>query len=341
MTEQTYDFHGVRMLVHAERPAVGQAVDARLRHFRSPSASGKHDIAIELTDGRTPAAAGVGRPVYDTPFGPVTYDDAADQLWSDCGGQAWLDVHAGAGLAHLWATDASWLISHPLLTIALVELLKRRSLFALHAAAMATTEGAVVLFPGASGAGKTTLALGLLRQGWGFLADDMVFLSDHTVLGFPDEVDVSEDTAALFPGIGPALHRPAAGDRAKRPLLIEDAFDDPPVRSGRAAAIVLPHVGAGEESRLTPVGPDEALVALAPNVLLTDVAASQAHLDALAALVRSTPCFALATGRDFRRVSQLLAGVVERRPDGDAAPLPTATPDGRAEFAVPPEPAGR
>jgi hypothetical protein len=314
MTEQAYDFHGVRLLVHAQRPSVAEAVDARLRHFRSAPASGRHDIAIELTEGRRSTPAVTGRPVYDTPFGPVTYDDATDQLWSDCGGQAWLDVHAGAGLAHLQAPDESWLISHPLLTIALVELLKRRALFALHAAAMATSDGAVVLFPGASGAGKTTLALGLLRQGWGFLADDMVFLNDSTVLGFPDEVDVSDDTVALFPEIAPGLHRPPAGNRAKRPLLVEDAFDTCPVRRGRPAAIVLPEVGAGDVSRLAPIGPDEALVALAPNVLLTDHAASQAHLDALGALVRSVPCFRLETGRDFRYLGGWLEKIVAGEP---------------------------
>ncbi len=312
MTEQTYDFHGVRMLVHAQRPDVAEAVDTRLRHFRSAPASGQHDVAIELTDGRASAQAlaVAGRPVYDTPFGPVTYDDASDQLWSDCAGQAWLDVRAGAGVAHLWATDARWLISHPLLTIALVELLKRRSLFALHAAAMATADGAVVLFPGASGAGKTTLALGLLRLGWGFLGDDMVFLNEDMVLGFPDEVDVSDDTVALFPDLGPALHRPPAGGRAKRPLLVEDAFDAAPVRRGRPAAVVLPQVGAGCESRLTPMGPDDALVALAPNVLLTDAVASQAHLDALGALVRSVPCFSLETGRDFERLGDAIHAIV-------------------------------
>lgn len=309
MSEQTYDMHGVRVLVHADRPAVADAVDARLRHFRSAPAFGAHDVAIELTDGNFHAPAPQGRPVYDTPFGPVSYHDASDELWSDCGGRAWLHVRAGLGLAQLRATEESWLVSHPLLTIALVELLKRRSRFALHAAAMARSDGAVVLFPGASGAGKTTLALGLLRQGWGFLADDMVFLNDHTVLGFADEVDVSEHTAALFPDLAPALHRPAAGGRSKRPLLIEEAFDAPPVRSGRPAAIVFPRVGVDDESRLTPIGSDEALVELAPNVLLTDAVASQAHLDALGSLVRSTPSFALETGRDFERLSAELGSL--------------------------------
>ena len=326
MTTEAYDVHGVRLLVHGDHPAAATAVDRRLRHFRTPDASGQHDVAIELTAGTDGVATGrAGRPVYDTPFGPVTYDDGSDQLWADCGGRAWLDVRAGAGLARLGAPadgEDAWLISHPLLTIALVELLKRRDLYALHAAALATPAGAtgigdgigdgigVVLFPGASGAGKTTLALALLRQGWGFLADDLVFLSGGDVLGFPDEVDVSEETAALFPAVAGSLHAPAAGGRAKRSLLVEEAFGGAaPVPRGRPVAVVLPHVSAEHASRLAPLPPGDALVALAPNVLLTDAVAAQAHFDSLGTLVRSAPCFTLATGRDFGTLGRALASL--------------------------------
>jgi hypothetical protein len=49
--------------------------------------------------------------------------------------------------------------------------------------------------------------------------------------------------------------------------------------------------------------PDEALLELVPNVLLTEAKSCRAHLDALGKLVKSTPCYRLETGRDFDQLS--------------------------------------
>ena len=50
----------------------------------------------------------------------------------------------------------------------------------------------------------------------------------------------------------------------------------------------------------------EALLELLPNVLLTEARSSQAHVDALGALVAACPAYRLATGRDFNALPVLL-----------------------------------
>lgn len=84
-----------------------------------------------------------------------------------------------------------------MLTIPLIELLKRRRLFSVHAACLATN-GCGVLFAGASGSGKSTLALSLLMSGFEFLGDDMVFLRNgdgpQRALAFPDAIDFTPST---------------------------------------------------------------------------------------------------------------------------------------------------
>ena len=84
-----------------------------------------------------------------------------------------------------------------MLTILLVEMLKRRGCYSMHAAGF-SKDGKVILIPGTSGAGKSTLAITLLRGGFGYLSDDMVFLRRSSdglrVLGFPEDVDVSDQT---------------------------------------------------------------------------------------------------------------------------------------------------
>lgn len=321
-----YDVHGVTVAVRSASRPVLDAVDRRLRSFRSgppdPAAADMpEDVIVDLVVGQAgdarPPAAGHGRPVYDAPGGQVFYDDADDLLWLDHPGSAWLRVEPSVGTARLWAAgdgeDDVWLVSHPLLTIALLELLKRRGRYSLHAAAMASTDGTVTLLAGGSGAGKTTLALALLRHGWAFLADDTVFLGagepGPTVLGFADEVDVGGGTADLLPGLDDLLAGHTVPGRDKRQLRVEEAFGATPVPEARPTALVFPAVGGDDRSRLEPLAPDEALVELAPNVLLTEPASSQAHLDALAALVRTTPCWRLETGRDFGRLAGMLRGL--------------------------------
>ena len=97
------------------------------------------------------------------------------------------------------------LATHPLLTIALVETMKRFERFPLHAAGLAL-HGKGVLVPGASGSGKSTTSVTLVRAGFDFLSDDTVFLTSSAdgiwVAGFPDEVDVTDSTVARIPELG-------------------------------------------------------------------------------------------------------------------------------------------
>ena len=82
----------------------------------------------------------------------------------------------------------------------------------------------------------------------------------------------------------------------------------------RAGVLVFPRVAGRQESALARSAPDEALLELARNVLLTEPRSSQGHLDALAELVAASDCCRLETGtRPRRRRSRLLAGLFAGR----------------------------
>lgn len=317
-----YAIHGVEVAVVASDPAVQAAIDQRLRDFRTAGPAGASAIRLEFAcgDPGAPAPVPAGRPVYETPHGAISYVPEADLLWGEMQGVR-LRCEPGRGVAHLrseaFTGRALYLATHPLATIALMELLKRRGRYCLHAGCLADGDGRGVLIAGPSGAGKSTLALALTRAGLGFVSDDLVFLSGGgergagiRVLGFADAVGVTEQTAERFHEAAPLLREPAAEGFPKRLRRIEDLFAAP-VHSGcEPLAIVFPHVARDRPSSLTPIDPGEALLRLVPDVLLTEPAATQRHLRTIGTLLAGVRCYELASGTDLDGAVALVRGLL-------------------------------
>jgi hypothetical protein len=310
------------MAVSSAHPAVLAALHARLRHVPTPGPS-PVDVRFAFYGvaerhqhlvAPPPRAA---RPVYDPPVGEVTYVDHADQLYINYADRVRVLCDPGQGqvwVSFLQAAVANlWLLSHPMFTLPLVELFKRRGRYSLHAAGLCVN-GRGLLLPGTSGAGKSTLTIALVRAGFGLLGDDMVFLTPGRegvrMLAFPDEIDVTDETAGWFPELHHLVQQPKTPGWPKRPVWPEDVYATEIVWACRPAALVFPRVAHTDKSVLTPMDRGEALLALAPNVLLTEASSTQAHLDVLAQLVRESPCYHLEAGRDFAALPSLLREVV-------------------------------
>jgi energy-coupling factor transporter ATP-binding protein EcfA2 len=207
------------------------------------------------------------------------------------------------------------LATHPLATISLMELLERRGRFSLHAACLAAENRRGVLLAGPSGSGKSTLALILAQAGMSFLSDDVVFLvpgrdaAEVHALGFPDAVGITDHSAGR-------LH-----ERGARPILLADGF---PKRLGRIEdiigvsaldscdprALVFPEIALDRLSEIAPLDPGDALLRLVPDVLLTEPAATQAHLQAIGMLVEQARCYELRSGTDVERAAELVRAVI-------------------------------
>jgi hypothetical protein len=123
-------------------------------------------------------------------------------------------------------------------------------------------------------------------------------------------VDLTEESAAFFPELLPHLTSPEHGGWRKRQLQAERLPGTEVVWECAPGALVFPRVSGREESRLSPMSRDEALLELAPNVLLTEPRSSQTHLDALAALAAASDCYRLETGRDLPAVARLLRSLL-------------------------------
>jgi hypothetical protein len=314
---RSYAFHGLTLAVSGQ-DAVLDAFHARLGSLppalvpenRTP------DLRFEI------GSDGFGRPdgartVYEPPVGEVVYHDADDLLYLEHGPRLRVLADPGGGRVRFAAiadTDLEpedlWILSHPLLSVPMMEMLKRRGLFGVHAAG-AALDGRALVLAGTSGSGKSTLSLALARAGLDFLGDDTLFLARRQeglrVLAFPDEIDLTEQTAGFFPEVA---MRTTPGWR-KRQLRAEEAFGARIAWECEPAVLVFPRVSGRPRSELQPVDAGEALFELAPNVLLTHPGASQTHLDALAELARASRCYRLETGTDLVGAAALLRGLLE------------------------------
>jgi HPr Serine kinase C-terminal domain len=314
------DLHGVGISIECDDEPLLEAFRARFRAF--PRIAGTADIRIVVRIVPAGAAhaierpAGPARPVYDPPEGSVLYLDDADVLFIELDDRLRVRCDPGSGSIEISARESMrgehWLLSRPMITLPLVEALKRRGLYSVHAAGV-DRDGRGIVLPGESGAGKSTLALALARRGLMFLSDDMVFLrrradGEVQILAFPDEVDLTPTSASFFADLPSGFSAPPPDGWKKHRLGIgADAADAELPRPSAPGALVFPSPAAEETSSLTPMERSEALVSLAPNVLLTDAPSSQRHLDALGELTRRSACYRLRTGRDFDRVATLLA----------------------------------
>jgi hypothetical protein len=301
MLTNSYNFHGLHLTITANHPAVAAALHARLRQFATAPQPAPHftfefwcvpDHSQHVVQPPTTPT----RPIYDLPDGQIVYSDMTEQLYLDYGDgiRAVCDGPGGHVRVSLVADELAyvWLVSHLIFTLPLLELLKRHGWYSLHAAGL-SVGGNGLLISGASGAGKSTLTIALLRAGFDLLGDDMLFLRRQPhglqALAFPDEVDVTTNTVKLFP---------------------EVVYGVQFVPTCTPTTLVFPRVAHTARSVLTPLDADAALLELVPNILLTQPAASQAHFDILAELVRTTRAYRLETGRDWDALPTLLRNVV-------------------------------
>ena len=310
---QTYGFHGMNLRVLSS-PAIATCLDSRFQVFPSKEEPAEtiffdFESASNTKGHRFGKPLGREKPFYELESGEASYFEDEDQIYICCDDRARVLCNPGSGNA--WFSvrepeiDNLWLASHLLLTICLIEILKRRGLYSLHAGGF-STNGRCLLIPGTSGAGKSTLTVASLRANFDYMSDDMVFLVDRTdgfrVLAFPEAVDVSDQTAAFFPELSFLLHSPKRRGWRKRQIHPTQVYGTKVAPEARPAAVVIPRISEAQTSVVTRMDPDEALLELVPNVLLTEENSCRADLDALSRLVKSTPCYRLETGRDFDRL---------------------------------------
>jgi hypothetical protein len=317
----SYLLHGVQVDVITDDPAVAAAMDLRLCSFKDARSAAGPVLRLEFRQTSLAAPlAGVGQPVYETPHGTLNYFPDHDLLAGELGGIA-LHCELSKLRALVAAPDfrdrALYFATHPVTTVALMELMERLGRFSLHAACLADANGKGVVISGPSGAGKSTLTLALARTGMGFLGDDVLFLERATVgapqvraLGFPDAIGLGSFAASRFPELAPLAAEPPAEGFPKRLHRFERLFGREPLASCEPRVVVFPEVAAETPSAVTPLDRGQALLRLVPDVLMTQRETTQSHIAAIAELLEQTQCYALRSGYDLEQAADQIRALL-------------------------------
>ena len=183
--------------------------------------------------------------------------------------------------------------------------LRQHNRFYVHASGVVNDNGSALIFVGASGTGKSTLAFALARRGWRMLGDDGVVLeplSDSVLAhGWSSPALVSTNLAPFFPEVSGNEARALAGDDRKRiPISLAQA------KHARLGGIIF--VSRGDNGSLHTCGQAHALtllIAQSPWVLLGDPEGAS-HFRALETIVGATPAYELVHGpAELNRIGDL------------------------------------
>jgi len=177
-------------------PAVTAIILPRLSRFqvdRQEHPDLDFSMTIAESVAPSPGSVGTGRNIYELEGGEVLYHPMADIITASHTDLIRMNCDASAGRTEyiMRNTDDSInLATRILFTLPLIEILRRRGFYNIHAAGLCRGADAILL-AGASGAGKSTLTLAMTRAGWDYLGDDMLFLKKDgvEVFGFPEGID--------------------------------------------------------------------------------------------------------------------------------------------------------
>ena len=321
ITERTLQMAGVTFRLRMAGPALSEAVLPALAHLPTGDADGP-TVTFDLWDA---AATGVLPP--RSPFSAadyrrygqraVAYDGAVSLMHAPTSGQLFAYDRASRR-GYFWTEDAAQLSIYeraaPLQTLfhwALGEF----GWQIVHAAAVGTAAGGVLLI-GNTGAGKSTTALSCLAgDGLRLLSDDKCLARlDPAPQAFAsfNSAKLKADMLERWPHYRPRL---AGWDEhakgGKGLMFLCPDFADRLVTTFPIRALIVPQVAHRAEATLRPLAAGEAFRVFGPSTVIWLPGAEADNYRFTAELIRRLPCYQLDLARDPARNIEAIQNLLE------------------------------
>ncbi len=343
MTEYLFSVYGASVRYATASPLLAPPVNELLKHFRRDSleesvplslcfraVQERADIPLTMSSSARQLSSGTGAAIGDRRETGLPYEVVQDggRLIADFFDFGVLVMDGVQGRADGYLikpeTMQANLIEY-LFHLALIELLRHRRLYTIHATAL-EKHGRGVLIPGNSGRGKTTSFISLLRSGYRYLSDDHPLIRDagtHVeMLPFPIKISVTEATIGIFPGAPECSRSRTSSGSPKRSFYAEDLYPTSVGDPCQPAMVLFPHVVDAPHSHLELLPKSRALEVLLPQALLVyDPEVARREFQVLARLVQQVDCYRLHFGRDILDLPKLITPLLEQGNDDDTAHL--------------------
>jgi hypothetical protein len=194
-------------------------------------------------------------------------------------------------------------------------ILRRNNIVMLHAAAVGTADG-TVLIGGNSGAGKSSTALRCLVGGLNYLGDDICAISNEGATPMSYSVYSSGKTLTAdlkkFPELLPSLHAHFDEYYEKEIFFFNSEFSSQLATEGELLAVIIPHQDASLEIGFEKLSFAKVLSVISTSTksLLPDAGNEMFH--ALSAVLHSVPCYQFNLGNDPKKIANTLSAFIKK-----------------------------
>jgi hypothetical protein len=236
---------------------------------------------------------------------------AAFQLGSDV--LSLLDTEKNIG--YLWTRDAGKLPYYesgaPLRTV-FFWWFRKQSIHFLHAAAIGTPEGGV-LIAGKRGSGKSTSALACLNSDLLYAGDDYVMIAQDPipyVYSVYNSGKIDAFQLKNLPFLKDTISNSYRLDTEKALVFLKSKFPDRITRGFPVVALLVPQITGQLESRIVPSSPARAFSALAPSTIFQLAGAGHQSLDFISHFVSKVPAYKLEAGTRLEEIPRLIKSLL-------------------------------
>lgn len=201
-------------------------------------------------------------------------------------------------------------------------ILRRHNIILLHAAAVGTIDG-TVLIGGNSGAGKSSTALRCLVGGLNYLGDDICAISVENNIAKAHSVYSSGKTLSKdlpnFPELLPAIHAHFDEHFEKEIFFFNSLFSNKLQSLAPIKAVVLPHQNAELPISFQKCSFAQALSIMSSSTksLLPDAGNEMYHV--LSAVLHLVPCYRFNLGNDPSKIATTIERFISQLKDNDGA----------------------